>query len=420
MFRKHIYFRAFIMLFVFSAGALAVENDYRTFGDTALELVLSGDDGEIDFNRLDGLSASDRANLLTEFKVIRLRGRNCLDDGFYILNGDGSVEKYIRASVCTGALVASANGDRYLRTTGPISNFNLTPMHPVKKELVAIDGRTLWQHEMIGYPSASDGLSVVAVYNPRYGAEDVPNLSIMYESGLITEKYFSGIGQAYVSRDGETILIAGSPFYETVTHVLDNRGKFLFDLDPAYYCGVGTGLTGGLILYASDKYIIQACAELDKPGSYVQVYSSNGDILWQESLGAKTYPIRFAVSDNDDYLMVYTPKPSPHFEVLKTLSGEAVRRVNIDPGQTGDYFAGGVSNDGSKCFVVFIKYIDGNTFESRALLYYRDSMAVEFRNEFDQCDLETGAYGIELSEKGDFAVITSGGNFRLYEFRVGR
>jgi len=396
------------------------ENDVRTFAGAELDLVLAADNGEVSFNGIDSLNESDRETLLEEFKVIRLRGRNYLDDGFYLLGEGGNIDKFITATEPLGAVVASVNGERYFVSKIARPNFNLTPVYPVAKEVYNSEGTLLWSYEIVGYPRMSDDLSTVCVYNYRYGSEENPNIHIITNSGALIKTYHPNCGVPFqVSRDGENIIIADKTDGDSGTRVFTKRGNLLFTLDPEYRCNLGSGRTGGLILYGSSKYIVQACRKGDNPEDYLQVYDGHGSLLWQKSFGISSGNIRFEVSANDEYLLVYYLEPNAGFEVFNLANGTPIRKVSIDGKPPGGFFRGGVSADSSEVYIVFTKYlgkagVPNSTFDSTLFIFKEGTRIAEFRNKYDLNNLATGAYGVRFSRDGKYVVVTDGKGFRLF------
>jgi hypothetical protein len=155
---------------------------------------------------------------------------------------------------------------------------------------------------------------------------------------------------------------------------------------------------------------------MNEPGTYVQVYSARGDFRWQETLGEETYGgVKFGVSANDEYIIVYTPKPKRHIDIFETADGRHLRRIEVDSPTRGDYFAGGVSNDGLLSYVTFVESPTGGPSKSSAHLYYGESLVAEFYDVYDGRDLASGAYNVILSEAAELVLITAGSRFRIFK-----
>ena len=428
--------------------AIAQDNDLRTFAGAELELVAKADGGAIEFTVIPTLSADDKKELVESFRIIWLRNRGYLAQGFYLLDALGGVEKYIYADEPTGVVLPSITGDSYLICRKDVSNFSFTPTTPLIKELHDIDGSLRWSYELVGYVYASDELDTVGVFLARRGGKEDPNIVVINKEGHLTGTYQPVCSlPACVSRDGQIIALAesdtGSPAgYPKGTRIFDKSGNLLFTLDPDYICDLGIGGGRSLVLYASANYIIQACHKVERmvndPPRYdsagnviegirpisgehfIQVYNRDGILIWQKGFSGILALTTFSVSDNDKYIMVYVPQPSPRCVVFEADTGLREYEVPLgtDPGvRLSD---AGVADDGSKIFVVFNKNAGRPGIEfrkARALVYDNGVKIAEFEHEYDLAKT-AGDYHLQFSKSGEFLAVTANKEFRIFRIRA--
>jgi hypothetical protein len=427
--------------------ATSRENDLRTFAGTELELVLAGDNGETTFNNLDSLTVGGKKELAETFRIISLRNGGYLAQGFYLLDAQGGVEKYVYADEPMGIVSPSTTADSYLVCRKEVSNFSGTPTGPLIKELYEIDGNLRWSYELPGYVHASDELETVGIFLAWRTPKEKPAIVVINKEGHVTGTNPPACNRpACVSRGGQIIALAeadtGSPAgYPKGTRIFDKSGNLLFTLDPNYICDLGMGGGRTLVLYASANYIIQTCHKLERmvndPPRYdsegnviegirpvsgehfIQVYNRDGILKWQKGFSDVLALTTFSVSDNDKYVMVYVPQPSPRCEIFE--AGTGLREYEIPLGTDPDVRLSdaGVGDQGSQIFVVFDENGDrpGTYFRtSRAMVYDNGVKIAEFENEYDSAKT-AGDNHIRYSKTGEFLAVTLNKGYRIFRIR---
>lgn len=414
----------------------AEEAGYRTFYDTQLELILQVEEGEITFNNLDILTEEERADFKNSFRVIPLRNAGYLASGFYLLNGAGEIRKYKYTEEPKAFVHPSKDGDCYLVCKGAYINFNYDDYSPVIKELYDMEDRLIWSHDIKGHVKAADDLGTLIVKNIIRG----PGIAII-NNGIYNRFFPRSAGNAFcISTDGGIIVIpekdGGVPTTGPKgTRVYDNRGELLFTLNPDFAADIGTGTRKPLEIYASGKYIIQICQkairkpfyspvisdegdELENltgvPGAqYIQVYNRNGELLWQEVFGVSHFIISFTLAENEEYLAVILPTPTPECRVFEVQTGEEQYRIYLPEGFRHVSNAG-ISNDGSTLFVVKNKWSDsGSIVEGKVILFIGGRKAVTFGHTYDYNETD-GSFDLIFSKASGLFVITADRGFRLF------
>jgi len=420
------------------------ENDVRTFAGAKLDLVLAADNGETTVNNLDSLTADERDEVAGNFRVVRLHGRTRLGEGFYVINENGTIEKFIIGQRQSDQILPSSDGDCYLLCTGSSPTGFHYPHFPLIKELYSIDGGLRWRHEIIGYVDASEDLSTIGVFFPESYSEKYPNIRIIDKTGNLINNHKPYCGYPwFVSRDGKKIIV---PEYGGIlpanamkgTRVFNKNGKLLFTLNPDYLCHFGPG--DGPKLYGSDQHIIQVCYEVgrekvepepadpekryreaktEKPGYYVQTYTADGYFKWQKKFEEA---VSIGVSENDKHLFIYVPETTPRYEVISTETG-TLEYVIVIPDVLGFTFAeAALSNDGRKCCVILRKFGTKEPFpaKSEALLFEDGNEIAKFEKTYDIHEMSSGRYHAEFSADGNLIVMSCDTSFRIFTIKTRR
>lgn len=432
---KTAFFVISTTLFLNSAS-VAEEPGFQTFDGTRLELILQAEDGEITFNNFEALTNEERNNVISSFHVIPLRNVSYLASGFYILDRSGGIEKYKYTEESKAFVHPSKDGDCYLVCKGAYSNFSFDDYSPLVKELYDIEDRLIWAHAIKGHVKVADDLGTIIVKNVIRG----PGIAVI-NRGVYRRFYPRYCGKSFcVSTDGSIIVTPENEGRVPArgpkgTRVYDNSGELLFTLDPGFLADISTGTLNPSDIYASSRYIIQICQKavrtpFDPPAynnkgeelesltgvqgvQYIQVYNRSGELSWQQVFAVSLYPTKFAVADNEEYIAVILPTPTPECRVFEVQTGKEQYRTYL-PEDFRHVSNAGISNDGSKLFVVKNKWGDsGGMVEGKAILFIRGRKVATFEHTYDYNETD-GSFDLIFSEGGGLFVITADRSFRLF------
>jgi hypothetical protein len=412
---------------IFMAAALisncavaAEEYDVKTYEGARLELVYKAEAGEITYDNLESLEPPLRDSLLNSIRVVRLRGSTILGKGFYIISPSGEVEKYLSVSEYRDVIVPSEEGDYYFLCRGPCPTAFGFANFPKTKELYNRNGELIWSYEILGYVDAADDLSLIAVFPGRLG-----KITTITKEG---ETYVNEIGYYHcphgVSRDGKRVIIGPSDNGQRNLRILNKKARLLLNKNVGLCGNFGSVCNAGNNIYASGKYIVISCRNETATGYYVQVYKTNGKLLWGKSYDEVSGNLDFIVSGDGNHILVYYKKEDNAWcEILDFHTGDIVQVVPTPSEQHVVFYTGAISAEASRYGIILTRFAGApgsRTGVSKALIFDGGIKIAEFEKTFNFYNAASSPYYIQFTSGGEFAIITADTGFRVFRIHTSR
>ncbi len=269
-------------------------------------------------------------------------------------DADGSPKKYAPEDPST-TYYPSANGEYFLKTSGPSYSEPRMESVGIVREYYTRDGELLWRDD--GSGEFSGGLVCVSpdgervVYVRRGMLRDTPNIIFMDKDGtVIATHHVESLGFWFnFTNDSNYFLVSEELFSKRTenlgTTVFDKDGRLLYSLDPNAIAlargGFGTSILGG-----GGGYLVQVCYKIVRimpkenrgglldpvyeEGVGIQVYGANGTKSWEHF-----FPLPLdgfiGLSWDGAYFAIARGFPATSVTVFETGTGNDLGNLKLEP-----------------------------------------------------------------------------------------